>query len=415
MHISCARHPRLLIMAMTVVIAGSSVALGDDWPRWRGSRGDGFSHETGLMDKWPEDLKALWSVDAIGQGYAGPAVSNGRVYLFSLINGNDTLTCYDADRGKEIWKQSYEGGWTGGYPGTRCTPYIEGDRIYTFGGMGELTARELATGKEIWRTNIVKVAGGQITGWAAASNPLIDGDRIYVQGCGNARIALGFDKHTGDLVWRSQAKGNGGYAHPIMADVQGKKQLIVFGAEGPYGIDPGNGRTIWHKSWQNSTNVSAADPIYRDGYLFISSAYGSGTSMYRLSPGGAQKVWENKTIEDRIQPAILDGDHLYINSEGTLTCVQWPDGIVKWRSDKKEKNLLGIGGTMIRVDKDKMILFSQSGRLTLAKVTPEGYQRLSNVPDFVDGSELFAMPAVADGKLFLRGNTELVCVKIKAD
>ena len=137
--------------------------------------------------------------------------------------------------------------------------------------------------------------------------------------------------------------------------------------------------------------------------------------MYRLSPGGAQKVWENKAIEDRIQPAILDGDHLYINSEGTLTCVQWPDGIVKWRSDRKEKNLLGIGGTMIRVDKDKMILFSQSGRLTLAKVTPDGYRRLSNVPDFVDGSELFAMPAVAEGKLFLRGNTELVCVKIKAD
>lgn len=404
----------ILFSATLIIFAASSIATADDWPRWRGPRGDGICEEKGLLDKWPRQLKPLWTAD-VGQGYSGPVAAGGRVYQFSLIDGRDTLTCFNADTGKVIWTHAYDGGWDGSYPGTRATPHIEADRIYTYGGTGELTARDLASGKQLWRTNVLGASGGRPLGWAQASNPLIDGNLIYVQGGAGGPIARGVDKNTGQVVWRSQAKGTAGYAHPIMVDVQGQKQLVAFAAEGPFGIDLASGRTVWQRQWKNSVEVNASDPIYRDGHLFVTSAYGLGSTMLKLTPKGAQPLWENEALEGRFQPAILDGEHLYLNSEGTLTCLKWPQRQVKWKTDRNEKNLLGIGGSMVRISGDKMILLSQSGRLTLAKVTPEGFARISTIPDFVEGSEVWATPAIHDGKLYVKGAKELVCVSIKAE
>lgn len=400
-------------MALALLV-NASRAPADDWPRWRGPHGDGICRETGLLEAWPDALNPRWTVD-VGKGYSGPVVAGGRVYQFSLIDGRDTLACYDAESGDVIWTESYDGGWQGGYPGTRATPYVEGDRIYTYGGAGDLAARDLRSGKEIWRTNIVRESGSRTLGFAQASNPLIDGQLIYVQGGAGGPIVIGIDKADGRLVWRSQARGNGGYSHPIIVDVAKKRQLIVYAADGPFGIDPVSGRTIWHHSWRNGSEVSASDPIYRDGHLFITCAYGMGSIMLKLNPKGAQKAWEKKDLEVRFQPAILDGDHLYVNAEGTLTCIEWPHRSVKWTTDDKEKNLLGMGGSMIRFGNDKMILLGQSGRLTLARVTPAGFTRISSVPDVVDGSEVWAQPAIANGKLFLKGEKELVCVDLRPD
>ncbi len=403
------------LMAVLVLTAAARPAPADDWPRWRGPKGDGTSTEKGLLEKWPKALRPLWTAD-VGKGYSGPVAQGGRVYQFSLIDGNDTLTCYDANTGKPIWTQSYRGGWEGSYPGTRATPYIEDDRIYTYGGTGELTARELDGGKQLWRTNVLRAGGGgSPLSWAQASNPLIDGNLIYVQGGSGGRIALGIDKRSGDVVWRSEARGNGGYAHPIMADVEGKKQLVVFAAEGPMGIDPTSGRTIWQQPFQNGPGVNASDPIHRDGHLFVAAAYGKGAKMFRLTPKGAQQVWENESLECRFQPGILDGQHLYLNTEGTLVCMKWPDNTVKWKTGNRDKNLLGLGGSIVRVSGDKMILLSQSGRLTLAKATPEGFTQISTTPDLVEGGEVWATPAIHDGKLFAKGERELVCVRIKAE
>jgi outer membrane protein assembly factor BamB len=404
-----------LVLTVVACWFAPTIAAADDWPRWRGPRGDGISQETGLLETWPAGLKPLWSAE-VGKGYSGPVATDGRVYLFSLIGGDDTLRCYDASTGKPIWTQSYDGGWEGGYSGTRATPYIEGDRIYTLGGTGELTSRELTSGKQIWRTNVMgKGGGGSPLSWAQASNPLIDGDLIYVQGGSGGRVGIGVDKNSGQIVWRSEVRATGGYAHPILADVQGHKQLILFTAGGPMGIDPASGRTIWQRPFKNGSEVSASDPIYRDGHLFVTSAYGLGALMLKITPTGAQPVWENRAIEGRFQPAILDGDYLYVNSEGTLVCMKWPNNEIKWKTANRDKNLLGLGGSIVRVGGDKMILLSQSGRLTLAKATPEGFAQISTIPDFVEGSEVWATPAIHDGKLFAKGDTELVCVRIKAE
>jgi outer membrane protein assembly factor BamB len=405
----------LLVVVVNVLVTLSvcSISRADDWPRWRGPRGDGISEESGLLEQWPKSLRPVWTAE-VGDGYSSPVAQGGRVYQFSLVGRKDTLTCYDAASGKVIWSKSYDGGWTGAYPGTRATPNIDGDRIYTYGGEGDLVARELATGKQLWRLNVLRETRARPLGWAQASNPLIDGDLIYVQNGAGGPVAVAVDKNSGKIVWRSQARGNGSYAHPVMADVQGTKQLIIYAAAGPLGMDPTNGKTIWHHRWQNGPEVNASDPIYRDGHLFVTSAYDKGAMMLQLSPNGAGKLWENRDIASRFQPAILDGDYLYVNSEGTLTCLKWPTSKVQWVMRNQDRNLLGMGGSMVRVGGDNLILLSQSGRLTLARATPQGFERISSVPDVVEGTQVWATPALHDGMLYLKGQKELVCIDVKA-
>src|SRR5688572_29754906 len=115
---STGRNPRICIVAIAAfVIAlalGAPLARGEDWPRWRGPRGDGISTETGLLETWPRTFRPLWTAE-VGQGYSSPVAQAGRVYCFSLIDRKDTLTCYDATKGNVIWSKTYDGGWTGSY------------------------------------------------------------------------------------------------------------------------------------------------------------------------------------------------------------------------------------------------------------------------------------------------------------
>ena len=107
-------------------------------------------------------------------------------------------------------------------------------------------------------------------------------------------------------------------------------------------------------------------------------------------------------------------DLLYVNCEGTLKCLKWPSNKVQWATRNDDRNLLGLGGSMLRVGGDKLILLSQSGRLSLARATPQGFERISSVPDVVEGGEVWASPAIHDGKLYIKGERELVCIDLKA-
>jgi outer membrane protein assembly factor BamB len=242
---------------------------------------------------------------------------------------------------------------------------------------------------------------------------LIEGELIYLQSGRGGPVAVAVNKNSGQIAWRSQASGMGSYAHPIIADVEGVRQLVVFAADGPIAMDPATGKTIWQQPWKTEYDINASDPVYHAGHLFVTSNYGRGAMMLKLSKVGAQKVWETKDVMGRFQPAILDQEHLYVNSEGTLKCLTWPTKDVKWATGSNEKNLLGLGGSIVRVGGDKMILLSQSGRLTLMRVSPQGAQRISDVPDFVEGREVWAMPAIHNGRLYARGEHELVCIDIK--
>jgi outer membrane protein assembly factor BamB len=381
----------------------------EDWPAWRGPRGDLISHEA-LPDRLPEGgPRQLWAAD-VGLGYSSPIAAAGRVYLFSMNGGKETLTAFDANSGTIVWSDEGGAGWTSSYVGTRATPAIDGDRIYTYGGQGELICRNLSDGKLRWRLNVLSETGSKPQQWGTASSPLVAGNLVFVQSGQGGAVAVAVDKMMGKLAWKSQATGAGGYAHPILADVTGAKQLIIFGGTTIYGMDPQNGRTLWEYPWQTSFEVNSSTPIYRDGKLFVTSEYDHGCIQLTVSPSGATRVWENKNILGKFQGAILDGDYLYANSAGTIVCVNWTDGSLKWKaSDPKLR--LGIGGAIVRSG-DKLLAMSERGKLILARATPAGIESLGQADEVVEGKEVWATPLLYGGRVYVKGGQELVCLEI---
>jgi hypothetical protein len=393
----------------------------EEWPRWRGPRGDGISHEP-IADKWPDDgPKKVWE-QPVGIGYSSPVALGGKIYLFATgADGQESLTCFDAEGGKPLWSQGYPMHDRIDYPGTRATPFIDGDSIYTYGAGGDLASWALADGKPGWRINIVKETGAKLLGvgqvWAEASSPLIAGDLVYVQGGQDGPVAIAVDKKTGKIAWQSQAKGMGGYAACVLGDVkEGGQQLFVLGGEAVYGMDPTTGKTIWSEPWKTDYNVNAATPIFDGTHLFVTSGYNHGCMMLEVSKGAAKKSWDNKNLQSRFQPPTLDGQFLYGNSEeknGTVKCLSWPDGKIKWAVKEREFKL-GFGGSVLRND-DKLITLGQDGVLTLLKATPQAYEKISQFKLFTPAAnppDIWSSPIIYHGKLYAKGEKELVCLNV---
>jgi hypothetical protein len=389
----------LAILGLTVL------ATAGDWPKWLGPNGSGIGKETGLADKWPDDgPKKLWSV-AAGAGYSSPVIAAGKVYLFSTVDKKDTLTCL-TDEGKEVWSKSYAGGWTGSYAGTRATPTIEGDFIYTYGGAGDLACWKLADGSQVWNVNVLKQVEAPNLTWGLASSPVISGDWVLVQGGKNGAIAVAVNKKDGTIAWQGP-KGLGSYAAVLPIEVGGAKQFVVFAGQNLVCLD-NTGKQLWSEPWKTSWDVNAATPIYRDGQLFVTSGYNHGCMMLKLTDSKAEKLWEKKEPHSRFVAPILDGEYLYVNSEGALMCLHWPDGEVKWTSNDPA---LGVGGSFCRVG-DKLFAMTETGTLELIQASPEGCKVISKVALF-KGKDNWSMPVVSNGKLYVKGPAELICFDAK--
>lgn len=419
-------------VAAWLVVAALPVAAraAEEWPHWLGPKGDNTVRDAGLLDKWPDaGPKNVWEAP-VGLGYASTVGQDGRVYVFSL-DGKDTetLAALDAETGRVVWKQGYDRPAPGGerpdrgYEGTRATPAIDGGKIFTFGGTGMLVGRNLADGKELWRLDTLKETGGALLGsgqiWGQASSPLVFGDAVYVQGGRGGAVAVAADKNTGKVRWKSQATGTAGYAAPLLADLPGKPQLVVFGGDAIWGLDPATGKTLWTTPWKASYDINASTPIYHDGKVFVTTGYVPQTgrcALFEISAAGAKKVWEKTAreggIASRFQPAVLDAGYVYGNSEdkrGTIRCLEWATGKTMWEAGEPH---LGFGGSILRVNNDKLIALSQDGKLSLLLATPQKVEVLSQFELFTGDQQVWATPLVYRGKLYAKGKDRLVCLDV---
>ena len=408
------------IAAASMIFAG--VCRAEEWPKWLGPNGNNISNDP-IADQWPASgPRKLWE-KKIGLGYSSPIGFEGKIYLLYQVGSDDILTAFDANSGNEVWSKSYKGtilsdphGPQDMNPASKlplplATPTIDNGRIYSYGGGGDLVCRKLEDGSEIWHVNVLKELNEGILMWAESSSPLVTEKLIYVQ-CGKGGpTAVAIDKESGKFVWKSEAHTNGGYAAPILIDVDGTPELIVFGNTALYGMNPQSGATLWSLPWVNHAQVNASTPIYRDGHLFISTDYDKGCMMVALSPSGAKKEWENSKIRQKFQPAILEGDYLYTNSSTILTCMHWPDGKIVWEA-RDPKLRLDQGGSLVR-DGDKLITMSERGRLSLVQATPQGAKLISQVQVF-DFSRVWSSPLIYHSKLYTMGEDTLVCLDVSS-
>ena len=395
----------LSALATVAWLVTSSAVLADDWPRWRGPNLDGISKESGWLAQWPADgPRQLWKA-SVGIGYSSMSVSQNRLFTLGNTNDKDSVYCLDAVTGKELWKHTYPcpAKDPQGYHGPRCTPTVDGDRVYSLSRHGHLFCLDATSGKVVWSKDFGKDYGAKPPMWGFAGSPLIEGNWLITEVGGNGSSVVAFDKRTGAEVWKAGADPVA-YSSIVPFDHAGQRCLAVFSAAGIVGRSAKDGQELWRHPWKTSYDVNAATPVIHDGKVFISSGYNKGCALIELTSGGPKVIWQNKNMRNHVATCVLWKDHLYGFDEGELKCLEWATGTEKWADQNYGKGSLFLAG-------DKFIVYGDKGRVAVVEPSVEACKEIAGV-QVLGGKDTWAVPVLANSRLYCRSQQDLVCLDV---
>ena len=402
----------------------SRASRSNDWPCWRGPNEDGKSNVTGIIKDFSNGLKKAWEVNYLCQGksnvsWSSAAVSGNRLVVPGRDDNDDLVFCLNSLNGELIWYGSYKAKTGSSHgPGSRATPYIDEDRVYTFGRGGDLVCWSLENGKLLWKRN-VEDAGGKEPTWGHSSSPLVYKDKVIVQGGGDA-LVIAYNKMNGEIIWKSM-KGKAGYAAVISMKIEDANEILVFQGTGLSCLNPDDGRELWTAEWQTSYNVNATTPAVSarlsspksDSIVFITSGYGTGCEALKVSQTKADVLWTNKTIASHhSDPIIIDG-YIYCYSgqsdqnRGSFKCVELETGKEMWSTD-------AIGwGTTLYVD-GCLLCMDIKGNLFLVEPNPDEFKLITKFKNALGevSNPAWTIPVIANGKLYMRYMQRLICYDI---
>jgi outer membrane protein assembly factor BamB len=409
-------------------------ATADDWAQWGGPQRDSIWRETGIVRQLPKDANGLiprkWSVP-LSEGYAGPAVANGRVFAmdWDRRQGVERVLCVDAEGGQQIWEHTYESHYTVSYPnGPRCTPVIDDGRVFVIGGMGQMFCLDEKTGEVVWQKDFVSDFKTQLPIWGMAASPLVHGQQLItlVGGSDNA-LVVSFDKATGKELWRSLDDNEIGYAPPVLFEFGGRLQLIVWHPHAVSSLDPLTGTLIWEVPYLVKAGLTIATPRKSGNRLFVASFYNGPRMIEVASDGGSAKiVWsgnsDSEVRTDGVHPIMctptFDGTHIYsVCSYGQLRCLDATTGQRLWETFDATGKGRWWNAFLIQHE-DRFFIHNEQGDLIIAMLTPSGYEEVSRTK-LIEPTRpvqrrqtIWSHPAFAMQSVFARNDRELVRVSL---
>jgi outer membrane protein assembly factor BamB len=419
---------------------------GVDWPDFLGPQRNGRSPETGVPANFAAGQPRLvWQCE-LGESYAAPSISRGRLFHFDRTGDVHRLTCLNSESGAELWTHEIPADYVDmlGYNnGPRCTPVVDGDRVYVVSPEGKLECVRAVDGTPVWSADTIEKFGIVKNFFGVGSTPVIWGDflianiggspagspgDVYAAGGrveGNGTGIVAFDKRTGEVKWQATDE-LASYASPVLADVDGKPWCFVFARGGLVALDPSTGKVHFQFPWRAGVlnSVNASSPVVVGAEAFISESYGEGSALVRAKPESSETVWSDakrnrdKALELHWNTAVYDDGHLYASSgqhanAAELRCVSWATGEVKWREP-------GLGRSSLLYVDGRFVCLSEEGTLRVLRATPERYEVLSDItPKNPQGEPLLSYPAwtapvLSHGLLYVRGKDRLVCLELIA-
>lgn len=398
------------VSVAAAVAADSIPATDGEWPAFRGPHRNGISTEKDWSSSWPVDgPRKLWSAD-VGLGYSAVSVAAGRTFTLGNRDGEETIYCFDAVTGREIWKHSYacklvDNLHLGG-PG--ATPTVDGAEVYTVSKEGHFHCLDAATGKLRWLVQFNTDLDVPTPEWGFTSSPLVLGKLVVLEVAG----LTAFDKATGAVVWRAERQRTG-YGSPVVfQNNDGGTLLAGVTNDAVNVVRLNDGTTVASHPWTSDYTTTATTPVVSGRTLFISSGYGAGCTLLEFRGDRFEPLYRNKELSTHMCTPVLYDGHLYAidgNSHNArqckLVCLELATGKRKW-----EQRGFGCGALMLA--DGKLLIQGDEGYVTVAKAAPEAYEELARVKAF-DG-HTWTMPILAHGRLYCRSEAgTVVCLEVR--
>jgi outer membrane protein assembly factor BamB len=424
-----------LILTMCAALAVAAPAASPEWPQWRGPNRDSVAQESGLLKAWPEAGPPLaWKASGLGGGFSSLSIAGGRIYTLGDLQGSQQVVAMSLADGKIAWTAKVGPIWEDEYGGPRGTPTVDGDRVYALGTEGDLVCLQAATGKEVWRKNLVRDFGGQVMSmWKWAESPLVDGDRLIVTPGSASATLVALDKKTGKEIWRAatpnlgeKGKDGAGYSSVVVSNGGGVKQYIQLTGRGLVSVRAQDGKFLWGYNNVANNVANIPTPVIKGDYVFASTGYQTGSALLKLSKAGdagdtvqAQEVYflPSKTLQNHHGGLVLIGDHLYGghgHNRGYPICVEMATGKVAWGGEGADLAHGGSGSAAVTAADGHLYFRYQNGRMVLIEAKPQGYQVKGafSIPGVNHPS--WSHPVVVGGKLYLREQDNLYVYNLKA-
>ncbi|MFH0842523.1 MAG: PQQ-binding-like beta-propeller repeat protein [Bacteroidota bacterium] len=427
----------ILFIMLAFFPGGITSVVAQDWPQYLGPNRNSISELKGIFRSWPEKgPEVLWSV-GLGIGYGGPAIKNGKVYLLDRENNaSEKMRCFDLASGKELWSYSYDAPGETPFPGSRSVPAVDGNYVYSVGHNGNLYCIDINTHKPVWNKNIwTDFGGGQIPRWAITQCPLIYGDLLIVASQAPNAGVVAYEKLTGNVKWSTPSLGAVGYVSPAIVKVGSENHVVMITASSGRGetasgskvagINPLTGKILWeYTGWSCMIPVPGAVDA-GESRMLISGGYNAGVAMIKVEKKadgsyGVTELYKNREFGAHTQPPVLYNGNFYAQystneRKDGLVCMSI-DGVVRWKTMREpafdKGALLVADGLIIGTDGMTKLYLIEPDPSAFKPVASADILKAEQMADQRFAVQNWAPLAFSNGRLVIRDQKQLVCVKI---
>lgn len=396
-----------------LLVASALGGHAEDWPQFLGPHRNGKSNEQ-VATRFPvEGPKVLWK-KAVGQGFAGPVVREGKLVVFHRLGETDVVQCLNAESGAEIWKFSYLTRYKDDFgfdEGPRSTPAISGSRVFTMSADGVVHGLDFGTGKRLWELDTRKAFGGGKGFFGMACSPLVANDLVLLNiGGKNGAGIIALDEKSGELKWKA-TDDEASYSSPVLAKLGGPELALFLTRERLVGLQTTSGKLEFEFPFRSrmDASVNAAAPLVIGNKIFLSASYDTGATLLQFENRALKQLWHSEDALSSHYASVVHHEGYLYGFDGRqeygpgLVCVEVASGKSAWRVE-------GFGAGTVLIAGEKLVVLKESGELVIAPATGKEF-RPETTAQLIGSCR--AYPAIAGGKLLARDTKFLVAADIR--
>jgi outer membrane protein assembly factor BamB len=396
---------------------GKAADLPGAWPGFRGPARDGKAATPIMARSWQSaGPREVWSIDA-GEGYAGAAIRDGRVYLmdYDREQKQDALRCLSLGDGQEIWRYTYPVSLKRNHGMSRTVPAVSETVVVAIGPKCHVVSVDSKTGELRWGVDLVRQYGATIPPWYAGQCPLIDAGTVVLAPGGPEALLVGLDTDTGHERWRTPNPHGWKMTHSSVMplEIEGRKVFVYCANKGVVAVSAVDGAPLWETDEWKISIATVPSPLAIDGgRIFLSGGYNAGSMMIEFKAAGERLTGRtvfklsSQVFGATQQTPIFYNNHIYgVRADGKFVCLNL-EGKVVWTSAGAPFGL----GSFIMAD-GLVLALNDSGLLRLIEASPAKYQ-LAGEAQVLKGRECWGPMALAGGRLVARDVTRMICLDI---
>lgn len=397
----------------------NTISIGQD-AQWRGPLRNGIYPDSSLLKQWPEDgPEKLFVTKGIGKGYSSTVATKDFLYVTGIKDTIEYLTALDHN-GNTIWQKPFGRCWHNTFPESRCTPTVDGDRIYVLTGMDKLTCFNAVSGELIWALDVHEKYKSRWDMFGVSESPLIVDNKVIITPAGEATTVIALNKMTGELIWKSKSlDAHRSNMSPVLIEHVGKRYVIASTQTHVVSVHPDSGEILWTYQYnfltdkKENTTILANSPIYADSGLWISNGWDVKSKMLEIAPDGmsVSERFTDQTFDNQNHGVVLVDGFLYGSNftgrnSGKWVCMNWKTGEIVWIGDFHNKGPIIYAEGMLYCYEEKR------GHLALVEATHKEFNVVSSFR-IKDGSgPHWARPTIYYGKLLIRHGDALIAYDI---